>query len=141
MAGLKAGKAYVRIHDSVALRDLSAYVTAVHMSLKGHALIDVTTMGDSGHKWASDELQDASFSIDFLYEATANGVMNTLLGLRYQTTAYAFEIGPAGSGSGEYKITGTCFIEEIPVESVIGDMVRLTGVTFKIQDVPTVATY
>lgn len=145
--GVEAGKNVVlKLTDNGDTeRTLSAYVTKLSLSLKGKALVDVTAMGDSGHTWASDELEDGSFSVDFLYDSASNTVWDTLCGasngLRGQTAAKAFEIGPQGSSSGEPKITGTCWLEEPPLEAAIGDVIRMTGVTFRIDGAVTIGTY
>lgn len=121
-----------------AATNVSAYVTAIHMSLKGHGLVDVTTMGSSGHKWASDELLDDSFTVDFLFEATLASLWDVLKTFRTSTTALAVEIRPQGTSVGDVKITGNAWMEDLPMEIAIGDMIRLTGVPFRFDDGATI---
>ena len=138
---LKAGK---NVHLTVCGQDLSSYVTKLTMSLKGKALVDVTAMGDSGRTWASDELEDGSFSADFLYDDTATtGPWAALSGTdgRGATAAGTFTVGPQGTATGAPKIHGTCWLEDLPLEAGVGDMIRLGGVPFKIDGACTVATY
>lgn len=139
--GLKAGK---NVYLTVCGQNLSDYVTSLTMSLKGKALIDVTAMGDSGHTWASDELEDGSFNVDFLYDDTATtGPWAALSGTdgRGATAAGAFTIGPQGTAGSAPKITGNCWLEDLPLEAAIGDMMKLSGVPFKIDGACTVGTY
>ena len=111
--------------------DVSAYVTAIHMSLKGHGLVDVTTMGAIGHKWASDSLLDDSFTIDFLFDTTLASMFNELASFRSAEEAIAIVISPYGEDTGSLKITGNGWMEDLPMEVAIGDMIRLTGVPFR----------
>lgn len=139
--GLKAGK---NVHLTVCGGDLSSYVTKLTMSLKGKALIDVTTMGKSGHIWASDELEDGGFSVDFLYDDTATtGPWARLSGTagRGATAAGTFTIGPQGTAASAPKISGICWLEDLPLESAVGDMVKLSGIPFKIDGACTVGTF
>ena len=71
---LKAGKSVVlKLTDSGDVeRTMSTFVSRVMLDLKGKGLVDVTTMGDSGHEWASDELEDGGFTVDFFYDPTAS---------------------------------------------------------------------
>ena len=140
----KAGKAVVlKLTDSGdVVRDVSAFITKMTLTLKGKGLVDVTTMGASGHKWASDELEDCGFSVDFLFDPTATtGIFAVLKSLRTLTVGKAFEIGPHGSAVGDTKLTGTCFLEDLPLEAGLGDMVKLSGVPFKVDGAVTITTY
>ncbi len=141
---VKAGKDVVlKLTDGGGVeRTLSAYVLKIRMSLKGKELQDVTTAGQSGHVWASNELEDVSFVVDFMYDPTTDtGPWAVLTSLRTITTAKAFEIGPQGSTAGYPKITGSCFLEDLPMEVAVGDMIKLTGVPFKVSGVATVGAY
>lgn len=125
-------------------KTLTTFVTSVSIELKGHGLVDVTAMTDTGHTWASDELEDGTFSIDFLYDHGSGTVWDTLCdvtsGLRVSTSAKAFELGPQGSTNGYPKITGTCWMDTVSVPVAIGDMMKLTA-TFKIDGAASVGVY
>lgn len=136
--GNVAGK---NVHLTLWNTDVSAYVTAIHMMLKGHGLVDVTGMGSTGHKWASDELQDDSFTVDFLFESALPNLWETLDAFRLETVQRAVIIGPQGTTGGMVKVTGDAFMEDLPMEVAIGDMIRLTGVPFRFHDGATVGTY
>lgn len=141
--GVEAGKnLYLTLDDSGSTeRDLTAYVTKITLSLKGKGLVDVTAGGDSGHTWASDELEDGSFSVDFLWDPASNVVHDVLTSLRTVTAAGDFVIGPKGSTAGYPKISGTCWLEDLPMDVTVGDVVRCTGVPFKIDGAVTIGTF
>jgi len=125
-------------------RTLTSYVRSLDINFKGHALVDVTTMGSSGHKWASDELEDNTFSVEFMYDSSANTVFDTLFGatagLRTATVARAFEIGPEGSTASMPKFTGNCFLEDVTMPVAVGDMITVSA-TFKVDETVTVGVY
>lgn len=141
--GVEAGKdAFFSLADSGdVVRTLTSYVTKISMALKGHALVDVTAMGASGHAWAPDELEDVTFTVDFLYDDGTNTVWATLNSLRNHTSATAFVIGPKGSTAGYPKVSGDCWLEDMPTEIAIGDVIRVPGVPFKVNGVATVGTF
>jgi len=142
--GFEAGKDVVlKLTDNGDTeRTLTSYVLALRASFPGHKLIDVTTMGKSGHKWASDELEDNSFEVDFLFDPTADtGPWAVLKSLRGATSAKAFEIGPYGSVASSVKITGNCWLENLPLEMAIGDMIKMSGVAFKVDETITIGAY
>jgi len=125
-------------------RTLSAYVTKLDLNFKGHTLADVTSMGDSGKTYASDELEDGTFSVEFMYDDGSNTVFDTLydatVGLRTATSAKAFEIGPQGSSNGDPKFSGSCFLEDVSMPVAVGDMIRVTA-SFKVSGAVTVGSY
>ena len=122
-------------------KDLSSVITSVKMNLKGHGLVDVTTMGSSGHKWASDQLEDNTFTVDFLFDADTDLSYEVLEDLRNITEAVEFTIRPIGSTSGNPEITGQCWIENFPIDATVGtNVVVITGVSFKGEDGITVGT-
>ena len=137
------GKAVLKLADvGGTSRDLSTYVTRIAADLKGHNLVEVTTMGAGGHKWFSDEMEDASLTVDFVYDPTVTtGPWAVLTGLRTATAAGAFELGPQGSATGSPKITGNCWVETVPLEMAIGDVIRLNGIGIKVEGTVTIGTY
>lgn len=142
--GLEAGKdvAFLLDDSGAVQRTLTSFVLAFRGNFVGHKLIDVTVMGSSGHKWASDELEDNSFEFDFLFDPTAStGPWAVLESLHNHTAAVDFEIGPYGSTATYLKIHGTCWLENLPIEASIGDMVKLTGCTFKVEETASFDTF
>lgn len=142
--GLQPGKkAYFSLARSQggAEKDLSSVITSIKANLKGHGLVDVTTMGSSGHKWSSDQLEDNTFTIDMLFDAGTDLSYEVLEDLRNITEAVEFTLGPIGSTSGNPKITGQCWVENFPLDSTVGDMVKITGVSIKVENAITVGTF
>lgn len=124
---------------------LSEWVTKISGNFKGHSLIDVTTMGAAGHQWAPDELEDNSFTVDFMWDKASDGpydVLKTFSRYGISDGAHAFEIGPEGETATYPKITGTCWMEgDLPIEMPIGDMIKITGVAFKVEEDVTFDEY
>lgn len=118
--------------------DLSAYVTGGSLDLKGKTLVDVTAMGASHRAWASDELGDISFTIDFLFDDTAAVGPWIQLELMWdKNTVTTYELRPNGTGTNPI-ISGNCYIENVPIAVNIGDMIRMSGIVFKNTGTPTV---
>ena len=120
------------------LTDLSAYVTGGSLDLKGKTLVDVTAMGASHRAWASDELGDVSFTLDFLFDDTgAVGPWIQLELMWDKNTVTTYELRPNGTGTNPI-IAGNCYIENVPMAIAIGDMIRMSGIVFKNTGTPTV---
>jgi len=142
---LRAGNnAVLILTDGGGARTLSDYVKSISLDLKGHGLVDVTCMGDSGHTFASDELEDCSFTVEFVYDDGSNTVWDTLCdatnGLRTSAVARAFEIGPAGSTATYPKLTGNCWLEGVTTPVNVGEMILMSA-TFKVDGAVTVGEY
>lgn len=125
-------------------RTLSSYVRSIHVDLKGHGLVDVTAMGDSGHEWASDELENCTFTVEFWYDTASNTVWDTLcdatVGLRTATATKAFEIGPDGSTSNDPKLSGNCWLEDVTMPVEVGGMISMSA-TFRVHGAVSVGSY
>ena len=130
-----------KAHLTLITTDVSAFLTAIHMSLKGHGLVDITAMGATGYKWASDELLADSFTVDFLFDSGQSSLWDILEVLRLATTAQICVIGPYGTTAGYVKISGNVWMEDLPMEVTLGDMIRLTGVPFKFHDGATLGVF
>lgn len=142
--GLQPGKkVYLTIARSQggAEKDLSSLTLNVKMNFKGKGLVDVTTMGASGHQFASDQLEDNSFTADFMWDADTDKTYEVLEDLRNIAEPVEFTIGPIGNTSGNPKITGQLWTEDFPVEASVGDMVKMTGVPFRVHGAITVSTF
>lgn len=133
--GLKVGSnCYLYLNS----KDLSTYITGCTIDLKGKTLVDVTAMGASHKAWASDEMGDLTFTIDFLFDDTTTSgpwiVLDTMWD-KHTTTTY--DLRPNGAGT--YPLfSGGCYIENVPIAVTIGDMIRMSGVVFKNTGTPTV---
>lgn len=122
--------------------DMSAFVTKASFDLKGHGLVDVTTMGDDGRNWASDELEDGSFSVDFLWDKETNGPYDKLKTWTRAVAVVAFIVGPQGNTSTYPKWTFNGWSDgNFPIEVSIGDMIKVSGVNFKVDGTVTFTTY
>lgn len=132
MALVVGNKAVVTLNDIA----LSLYVTHISIDLKGKTLIDITAMGATGKAWASDKLNDVSFTIDFLFDKEALGSWAVLEQLWDSDVAFNFVIKFHVDES--HEISGTCMMETLPVTIALGDMIRIPGVAFKVIGSPTV---
>jgi hypothetical protein len=125
-------------------RTLSAYVKKITMNFKARTLIDTTCMGDAGRTWTPDDLEDGTFTVEFVVDDGTNTVWDTLfdatVGLRVATAAKAFEIGPKGTTATYPKFTGSCWLEDAPIPVAVGELVTCTA-TFKVEGAVTVGTY
>jgi len=122
------------------LRVLQADATKVSVETKGHGLVDVTAMGDAGHTYAPDELEDCSFSMDMWFNDVANiGSWTVLDGLRTATSTASFEIHPFGDTAGYPEFTGECWMEDCSIESTVGDIVKISA-SFKVNGALTPGT-
>jgi len=140
---VQAGKNLVfKLTDAgSSVRTLSTYVSKITTGLKGHTLVDVTAGGDSGHTYASDELEDGQFTVEMWYDPTATtGPFVVCEGVRDATSATAFEIGPAGSTSTYTKLSGNCWVEDLTVDTPVGEVVKMTA-SFKVDGAYTVGVY
>ena len=123
------------------LRQLESYSTKVDFDLTGHGLVDVTTMGDAGHTYASDELENCSFNIELWLDDTATtGSWVVIESLRDHTSAESFIIDPFGSTSGYPRLSGDCWLESGPVLDIsVPGIVKMTA-SFKVNGAVTVTT-
>lgn len=134
MSLIRANQAYVQIKAV----DLSSWVTKLDLNLKGYSLVDVTAMGDTGKKWASDRLSEVSMNVDFLWDDGAVGpwrLLETLWDSDAYFDIYVDLLQPAGLPT----INGNGWLDGgLPVQMAIGDMIRMNGVVFKFEGVPTI---
>jgi hypothetical protein len=135
---------FILTDNADGVRTLSSYVTKIATNFKGHTLIDTTCMGDAGRTYTPDDLEDGTFTVDIFVDDGSNTVWDTIwaatTGLRLQTAAKAFEIGPKGSTATFPKFTGTCWLEAPPFDVAVGEIVKAT-LTFKVEGAVTVGTY
>lgn len=107
-------------------RDLSAFITEVRGLPGTRETRDNTVLGDTG-RGRHPGLQDGRFTISGLFDNTATTGPDAVLGpLRTSATARTFKFGPAGSGAGAVRYTGTCFVESYVAEGAVGGMEAFT---------------
>jgi len=100
--------------DGTSTRDLSSFLTGIDGLPGERELVDVTRLGDSGHRFVAS-LFNGRFSLEGLYEKTATTgpdvVLTNILGMSSATT---FVYGPTGNSSGitppNRRVTGSCWI-------------------------------
>jgi hypothetical protein len=125
MAFVHGKSAVFKLDDSGGtLRDLSAYLNDVGFP-RNIDTAETTTFGVSGSsKTYIVGLNDASISINGLFDATADGYLAGVLG---QSATLSFEYGPAGSTAGNVKYTGECIMTSYEVSAAVGDAVQATA--------------
>lgn len=105
-------------------RDLSAFVTDVRGLPGPRSLNEVTALGDSGAKFIPG-LEDVSITLSGIFDNTATSGPDAVLGaLRSHSSAVDFEYGPEGSGSGDIKYSGTCWVLSYELRSRVGNRVE-----------------
>ena len=108
-------------------RDLSAYITEVRGLPGPRRLNEITALGDSGSKFIPG-LEDVMISLNGIFDDTATSGPDAVLGaLRTHGSAVDFEYGPEGSGSGDVKYSGTCWVLWYELRSRVGSRVEWTA--------------
>lgn len=119
------------------LTDLSAFLNDIGFPRDIEAA-ETTTFGVAGSaKTYIVGLTDASISISGLFDATADAALAGVVGF---ATLLDFEYGPAGSGSGSVKYTGTCLLTSYEVSASVGDTVSASA-DFQVSGAITRSTY
>ena len=105
-------------------RDLSAYVTEVRGLPGPRNLNEVTALGDSGARFIPG-LEDVTITLHGIFDNTATTGPDAVLGpLRSHGSAVDFEYGPEGSGSGDVKYSGVCWVLSYELRSRVGSRVE-----------------
>jgi hypothetical protein len=121
-------------------RDISTYVTEVRGLPEPRVLNEVTALGDSGAKFVPG-LENVAIVVNGLFDNTATSGPDAVLGpLRTHTSAVDFEYGPEGSGSGDVKYSGTCWVVTYELKSRVGKLVEWSG-TLQVEGTVTRGTY
>ena len=121
-------------------RDLSAYITEIRGLPGPRALNEVTALGDSGAKFIPG-LQDTPFTLTGMFDDTATSGPDAVLGpLRTHTAAVDFEYGPEGSGTGDVKYSGTCWVVSYDLRSRVGRLVEWS-VRLQVEDTVARGTF
>ncbi len=125
MAFVHGKTAVFKIDDNGGtLRDISAYLNDVGFP-RNIDTAETTTFGVSGSsKTYIVGLNDATISINGLFDATADGYLAGVLG---QSATLSFEYGPAGSTGGNVKYSGECIMTSYEVSAAVGDAVQATA--------------
>ena len=111
--------AFVHGKDSyfkVASTDLSAYLNSISVSRSADTA--ETTTFSSGTKTYIAGLKDATITLAGMFDATVYSTIAGWLG-----TSQTWEYGPAGSGSGKVKASGSGIITAVEMASAVGEAV------------------
>ncbi len=109
-------------------RDLSPYLTDVRGLPGQRALNEVTALGDGGAKFVAG-LENVAVELHGIFDDTATTGPDAVLGpLRTHTSAVDFEYGPEGSGTGDVKYSGTCWVVSYELRSRVGNLVEWSAV-------------
>ena len=125
-----------KLNDGSSLQDLSASIANIEFTNKFRE-IDITTYGKVGDV-PGVTLDAAEFIIDFVWNQLTTTGVSTVVGAMYAAKATrAFEYYPAGTTSGNDKLSGSCVCLEFPFNGKVEDAVRVrarfkvsNGVTF-----------
>ncbi len=108
------------------LRDISAFLNEVRGLPGPRTMNPVTALGDAGGKHQPG-LEEGSFTIAGMFDNTATTGSDFILSaLRTHTSAVAFDYGPEGKASGDFKYSGTCWVTNYVVTSRVGSVVEFT---------------
>ena len=121
-------------------RDLSPYLTEVRGLPGRRALNEVTALGDSGAKFIPG-LEDVTITLGGMFDNTATSGPDAVLGpLRTHASAADFEYGPEGSGAGDAKYSGACWVISYELRSRVGNLVEWSA-TLQVEGTVTRGTF
>ena len=118
--------------------DLSTLVTSVTLN-RSFDELEVTAMGDSGHKFVKG-LEASSITIDFLNDEATNKTLQTLNGLVGTNTTVTLKQTSAGVSATNPLYTMTCLVNNItPINGAVGDL-STQSVTWNVSGTVVVST-
>jgi hypothetical protein len=123
---------------TVATVDLSDHVTAVTIN-RSFDELEVTAMGDSGHKFVKG-LEASSVTIDFFNDADTNKTLQKLNTLWGTSATVVIKQTSAAVGATNPSYTMSCLVNNItPVNGAVGDL-STQSVTWNVNGTIAVAT-
>lgn len=128
--------AFVHGKDSyfkVASTDLSAYLNSISVSRSADTA--ETTTFSSGTKTFIAGLKDATITLSGMFDATVYSTIAGWLG-----TSQTWEYGPAGSGSGKVKVSGSGIVTAVEMASSVGEAVT-ANITIQVSGAVTDGTF
>lgn len=106
--------------------DLSEFLDSVSHTW-GADMAETSGLGDSAKSYIPGQ-RDATLSLSGRFDSTAATGPDAVLGAEVQSdTAVVFAYGPEGSGSGDVRFTGSCYVASYVVSSPVGDVVAFTA--------------
>lgn len=118
--------------------DLSSLVSAVTIN-RSFDELEVTAMGDSGHKYVKG-LEASSVTIDFFNDADTNKTLQKLNSLWGTSATVVIKQTSAAVGATNPSYTMSCLVNNItPVNGAVGDL-STQSVTWNVNGTIAVAT-
>jgi hypothetical protein len=118
--------------------DLSDHVTAVTLNRVFDEL-EVTAMGDSGHKFVKG-LEAASITIDFLNDTATSEVLQTLQGVFGTNTTVTLKQDSGATSATNPLYTMTCLVNNLTdINGAVGD-IGMQSVTWNVSGTVAVTT-
>ena len=135
-----AGNSYIEVDDSGGTpRNLSAYIDEIGPLGQEVSLLDVTGLNDTAQRVIPGVEPGQELVLRGAFDDTStNGVDAVLSGIVGKTVTVSY--GPAGSSSGQRKITGEFLCLSYRVISKLGDQVRFEA-RFKQDNAITLTTW
>ena len=123
---------------TVATVDLSDHVTAVTIN-RSFDELEVTAMGDSGHKYVKG-LEASSITIDFLNDTATGEVLQTLQGVWGTNATVTVKQTSAATSASNPLYTMTCLINNTTdINGAVGDLAT-QSLTWNVSGTIAVAT-
>lgn len=129
MAFVHGKNQYVKLGTAV----LTSQLNSVDFP-QGAAASEITAFGNNATTFIPG-LFDTSVSMSGWFDGATQAVL-----AGYNGTTVAFEYGPAGTGSGSYKMSGSCVITNVQVGGAVADAVSLS-ITAQVTGTVTNGTY
>ena len=121
-------------------RDMSPYITEVRGLPGPRSLNEVTALGDSGARFIPG-LEDVTITLSGIFDNTATSGPDAVMGpLRTHTSAVNLAYGPKGSGTGDVKYSGACWVMSYELRSRVGNLVAWSA-TLQMDDTVTRGTF
>ncbi len=134
-----------KLNDGSQLRDLSPYIISLSGLPGEFDMKDTSTWGSVGER-PSVGIQKNHFTVKFLFNMITSVGVATVLNAMWVAqqaggmSARAFEYYPAGTTSGNTKISGSCFLASLDDPSDMGSNAVLVQAEFQVDNGVTVGT-
>lgn len=128
-----------KLNDGSSLQDISAYVKELRGLPGQYKMNDITTWGSAGER-PGPSIRVDHFTMELLFNmVTSTGVHTVLSSLHTTKAKRAFEFYPAGTTSGNAKISGSAYLPIYEITSRVGDVVMVHA-EFHVDNGVTVGT-
>ena len=110
---------------SASLTEISAKLRSLTMSRSGDT-VNIETLGDTNKEYQAT-LRDATFSLEGVWDATIDAILESALGTQ---TLKNWKYNPNGGGAGEVSYIGTCICTSYELNPAV-DNVLMFSVTLQ----------